>query len=104
RALAGAIRAGTGATERLPGVLGHLTVVPRDLEDAPVRHDLPARRAVEDLGAHHSKKRSRSNGQNRRITFPMIRSSGCGPKDRESLDATRLSPSAKNESAGTFSG
>src|SRR3990170_1921303 len=54
-----------------------------------------------DRLAHHSKKLRRSSGQKRRSTFPMIRSFSCEPKERESEDAVRLSPMAKNSPSGT---
>lgn len=53
---------------------------------------------------YHSKKRRRSSGQKRSMTFPMMRSSGCAPKERESDEAWRLSPMAKNCPSGTVYG
>jgi hypothetical protein len=41
------------------------------------------------------------NGLTEAITLPRIRASGTGPKYRESLDATRLSPTIQQWPFGT---
>src|SRR2546430_10568770 len=54
--------------------------------------------------AHHSKNTSRSNGQNRQTTFPMMFPTGTGPKVRESEENVRLSPMTKIWPSGTVKG
>src|SRR5207247_353479 len=53
---------------------------------------------------HHSKKTSRSNGQKRRVTLPMMLPTGTGPNVRESDEKVRLSPITKICPAGTAYG
>src|SRR5882762_3957704 len=81
------------------GLLGGLTA-----ELASPSGGDPADRSAARREDYHSKKTRRSNGQNRRITLPMMFGTGTEPNVRESDDDCRLSPSTKMAPCGTVNG
>src|SRR5437899_2193656 len=81
------------------GLLGCLTA-----ELASPSGGNPADRSAARREDYHSKKTSRSKGQNRRITLPMMLPTGTEPNVRESEDDCRLSPSTKIAPSGTVNG